>query len=74
MLWPRYSFKCVMQRSSPNIRNTKPYKPCVQPMAANKNKTTNNTISTVRDVDQPVRHSKSAKSIETRPVSSRAQE
>ena len=43
-------------------------------MAANKNKITNKTISTVRDVDQPVRHSRSAKSIETSPVSSSAQE
>ena len=46
----------------------------MQPMAMNKNKITNNTSSTVRDADQPVRHSKSAKSIETRPVSSNAQE
>ena len=46
----------------------------MQPMAMNKNKITNKTSSTVRDADQPVRHSKSAKSIETRPVSSSAHE
>ena len=46
----------------------------MQPLATNKNKITNKTSSTVRDVDQPVRHSKSAKSIETKPVSSSAQE
>jgi hypothetical protein len=46
----------------------------MQPMAANKKRITNRTSSTVRDVDQPVRHNKSAKSIETRPVSSSAQE
>ena len=48
------------------------YTPCMQPMAANKNRMTNSTSSTVRDADQPVRQSRSAKSIETSPVSSTA--
>ena len=46
----------------------------MQPMATNKNNTTNNTSSTVREADQPVRQSRSAKSIETSPVSSTADE
>jgi hypothetical protein len=46
----------------------------MQPMAARKNRMMNKTSKTVRDADQPVRQSKSAKSIETRPVSARAHE
>ena len=46
----------------------------MQPMAVNKNKITNRTSRTVRDADQPVRQSKSAKISETNPVSSSAQE
>jgi len=38
------------------------------------NKIMNSTSSTVRDALQPVRHSKSAKSIATKPVSSTAEE
>ena len=63
-----------MRRRVPNVRSPKPYTPCMQPMAVNKNKMTNNTSSTVRDVDQPVRQSRSANSIETSPVSSTADE
>ena len=43
-------------------------------MAASKNKITNKTSNTVRDVDQPVRQSKSANSSETDPVSNTAVE
>jgi hypothetical protein len=46
----------------------------MQPTAARKNRVTNKTIKTVRDMDQPVRQSKSAKSIETMPVSAKAHE
>ena len=46
----------------------------MQPMAVNKNKITNRTSRTVRDVDQPVRQSKSANSKDTSPVGSSAQE
>ena len=46
----------------------------MQPMAANKNRITNKTSNTVRDVDQPVRQSRSANSIETSPVSNTADE
>ncbi len=48
--------------------------PCMQPMAVSKNKITNSDSSTVRDVDQPVRQSRSANSIETSPVSKTADE
>ena len=48
--------------------------PCMQPMAANKNKITNKTSNTVREADQPVRQSKSANSMETSPVSNTADE
>ncbi len=46
----------------------------MQPMDANKNNITNSTSKTVREADQPVRQSKSAKISETRPVSSSAEE
>jgi hypothetical protein len=46
----------------------------MQPMAVNRNKITKSTSSTVRDADQPVRQSRSAKISETSPVSSRAPE
>ncbi len=59
-----------MRRRVPNLRRKNPYTPCMQPTAANHINTTNHTSSTVQEADQPVRHSKSAKSIETRPVSS----
>ena len=46
----------------------------MQPMAVSKNKMMNSTSSRVRDALQPVRQSKSAKSIETKPVSNTAEE
>ena len=46
----------------------------MQPMAVSRNKMMNSTSSTVRDALQPVRQSKSANSIETKPVSSTAEE
>ncbi len=63
-----------MRRLSPNVRRTKPKMPCTQPMAANRNRAMNNTSNTVREVDQPVRQSRSANSIETKPVSDTAHE
>ena len=46
----------------------------MQPMAVSKNKIINNASRTVRDALQPVRQSKSANSIETRPVNNTAEE
>ena len=46
----------------------------MQPTAESRNKITNNDSKTVRDADQPVRQSRSAKSIETMPVSKTAEE
>src|ERR1035437_9553739 len=46
----------------------------MQPMAVSKNKMTNSASSSVRDALQPVRQSRSANSIETRPVSSTGEE
>src|SRR5579863_9734204 len=63
-----------MRRRAPKLRRKNPYTPCMQPTDANHINATNNTSSTVREADQPVRHSKSAKSIETRLVSSSAHE
>src|ERR1039458_464577 len=63
-----------MRRRVPNVRTKNPYTPCMAPMAMNKNKMMNSTSSSVLDADQPLRQSKSAKSIETSPVSSSADE
>ena len=46
----------------------------MQPMAVNENKITKSTSSTVREADQPVRQSRSAKISDTKPVSSSAPE
>ena len=46
----------------------------MQPMADSRNKMMNNASRTVRDADQPVRQSRSANSMETRPVSNTAEE
>ncbi len=43
-------------------------------MAVSKNKMMNNTSNTVREALQPVRQSKSANNIETKPVSNTAEE
>ena len=56
------------QRSAEKIRTRR----ACSRWRTNRNKMTKSPSSTVRDVDQPVRQSRSAKSIETRPVSSRA--
>ena len=47
--------------------------PVMQPTAVNQNKMTNKTKRIVREADQPVRQSKSAKTIETNPVNTSAE-
>src|SRR5581483_11495480 len=59
---------------SPDNRTMNPNTPCMQPTAAKKNNRMKDISRMVRDVDQPVRHNKSANSRETSPVSSNADE
>src|SRR3954471_2917146 len=48
--------------------------PCIQPTAVNQNKMTKRTSRTTRADDHPVRHNKSANSMETKPVRASADE
>src|SRR5579884_1484101 len=52
----------------------KPKTAFMQPMVEKKKRSTKSSSKKVREVDQPVRHSKSAKSMDTKPVSSTALE
>ena len=47
---------------------------CMQPMAVRRKRMTNRPIRQKPDVDHPERQIKSAKSMDTRPVSKRAEE
>src|SRR5215831_17439620 len=74
MVLDLYSPRRVMRSGSPSARSTKPQMPCMQPIEMRKNNITKSTSRIVAVLLQPLRHNRSAKSMETMPVSSIVEE